>query len=733
MDADSRIGPIKTLDKENKSPDNFEFYLDENSIEPFAIQNGNVDVPDSPPEPPTQSTPKNRKTYPLTLKIDALDFFAQNGKKAFWKKFRGQFDSKAFSKWKSNERKLRTEFKNLQIDPPYDQILTVCRKPVIPKPSLEPATSSPTLEKSTEPAISRSSLSPIEKTTKSANPKKPKTRSSSPRKLEETPELKKLPETPRVKKLNHLTIEQRTAIGTFITENQNIDTSAIIQHFIDNWSARIPKYIIKNVQLEVQKLDEVESSVPPLEIKYEESAPKPVEPTDRKRPRVDSPLSYIQKRFRNDSISSLSSLSSFPDTCSTSSEKSTRGRPSKSALKLMQSPRPSEKYKVLDFTALAKNDTLSVCAKCELKDDVEICQGVCKRKFHNSCFESSSEKLCIQCKLGGHNCFDCNELIFTQSGNFHNGTSELINPEKDVKCSDVNCGKYYHLSCMLKHKYSKYDKKSNSWTCPHHECKCCAKKSKENPVFSMKKNRSLLKCTRCPASYHQDVECIPAGTFLIGGKYIICPRHFSAAAGKSLHRPIHSNSCFVCNGGGELIICDGCPAAYHRHCATGDPETGNDDFWDEVEDENTWYCPYCKSDNQIMYNDLLWTKAGNHRWWPSLVIPPSQIPANVFKLKSGPGEFVIRYLGTNEYNWMYRGRCFPYRGKEDDPHMVAVHHKEAANQKAKRNAKLKQFCDGLVEAEEMAAQRFVAQTSTTPFRLIKGMCFKKSLDPVFLV
>ena len=87
-----------------------------------------------------------------------------------------------------------------------------------------------------------------------------------------------------------------------------------------------------------------------------------------------------------------------------------------------------------------------------------------------------------------------------------------------------------------------------------------------------------------------------------------------------------SPSCFVCNGGGELIICDGCPAAYHSNCADHKSDELPDDDIDmtisllDDEDDSTWFCPYCKDDNPILYGDALWTKAGVHKWWPSIVV-----------------------------------------------------------------------------------------------------------------
>ena len=54
-------------------------------------------------------------------------------------------------------------------------------------------------------------------------------------------------------------------------------------------------------------------------------------------------------------------------------------------------------------------------------------------------------------------------------------------------------------------------------------------------------------------------------------------------------------------------------------------------------------------------------KIGQYRWWPSEVIHPTSIPPNLERMNHGPGEFVIRFLGTNEYNWLTQRRVFYYR------------------------------------------------------------------------
>ena len=49
----------------------------------------------------------------------------------------------------------------------------------------------------------------------------------------------------------------------------------------------------------------------------------------------------------------------------------------------------------------------------------------------------------------------------------------------------------------------------------------------------------------------------------------------------------NSDRCYACGDGGELLLCDGCPAAYHYQCA--DPPLHKHD----LKRIDNWYCPPC--------------------------------------------------------------------------------------------------------------------------------------------
>ena len=129
----------------------------------------------------------------------------------------------------------------------------------------------------------------------------------------------------------------------------------------------------------------------------------------------------------------------------------------------------------------------------------------------------------------------------------------------------------------------------------------------------------MFKCIRCPVAYHfsaenkkdKDDECVPAGSTLIAGCHIICPKHFNVSSDqltylinffqrrkdKKSHKQIHVNNCFHCFEGGNLVICERCPAAYHDSCLEQPPAT-----------DGAWYCPDCSKGSTIHYNDIVWAK-----------------------------------------------------------------------------------------------------------------------------
>lgn len=92
------------------------------------------------------------------------------------------------------------------------------------------------------------------------------------------------------------------------------------------------------------------------------------------------------------------------------------------------------------------------------------------------------------------------------------------------KCSLYQCGRYYHPECLklwpqtqwsfvqtTKHRTSK--EQFDTFVCPQHVCHTC---SSDDPraATSRCSGDKIVKCLKCPASYHSTNFCIPAGELL---------------------------------------------------------------------------------------------------------------------------------------------------------------------------------------------------------------------------
>ncbi|XP_035729731.1 histone-lysine N-methyltransferase NSD2-like isoform X1 [Vespa mandarinia] len=309
-----------------------------------------------------------------------------------------------------------------------------------------------------------------------------------------------------------------------------------------------------------------------------------------------------------------------------------------------------------------------VCQICEKTGKLTRCRGPCYSYFHLSCVkpgESSpehsidestySDKLfddlreikrnntddeensdkaeeqedesfkCIDCLSGvAPACFVCNER------------------EGDrIRCSVLACGKHYHSSCLKSWPQSRWQ--GGRLTCPYHMCHTC---SSDNPQDSHSRapNEKIARCVRCPSSYHTSISCLPAGSVILTGSQIVCPKHYKAP-----HPPLNAAWCFLCTRGGSLICCDTCPTSFHLECLGINAPDG------------AFICEDCETGRLPLYGEVVWVKLGNYRWWPSRICYPHEIPENVEAIPHSPGKFCVMFLGSNNYYWVHRGRAFLYQ------------------------------------------------------------------------
>ena len=250
------------------------------------------------------------------------------------------------------------------------------------------------------------------------------------------------------------------------------------------------------------------------------------------------------------------------------------------------------------------------------------CIGGCGCSFHPQCIglgvKPADGFKCDACTTGVRRCFKCDQ------------TGEL------VRCTSRPCSKWYHPECAHMLPRTKCDSvaqfDADTFVCPLHTCANC-------DLGLAARCGKLVRCVRCPVAYHE--ACLPAGIERKEKLRIVCPRHTSVP-------PKHpsSNCCMLCGTGGELIICDGCPNAFHENCVadlvtfTGIPEN------------EPWYCHDCVGGTRAMVGDIVWGKVGAHRWWPGQIIPEDEVPDILARRQHDSGDFPVRFFGSHDYYWL---------------------------------------------------------------------------------
>jgi hypothetical protein len=220
----------------------------------------------------------------------------------------------------------------------------------------------------------------------------------------------------------------------------------------------------------------------------------------------------------------------------------------------------------------------------------------CAGWFHESCagkFEMKNEEIrhqcgdsdeiiqtqaikafltCKSCFEGRKNCSACNKPI-----------SDEDEAEETQHCPNQECRLAYHKKCLEKWPQTKISKANNTKRnslCPQHTCHTCFSKDIHN-------TGPLVKCMKCPAAYHMQLSCFPAGTEIISSTQVICPRHPTDQekkrnAKEKNAKPLNIDWCNICTESGNLVCCESCPSAFHPQCISY-----------EESDEN-FHCDECQ-------------------------------------------------------------------------------------------------------------------------------------------
>lgn len=217
-----------------------------------------------------------------------------------------------------------------------------------------------------------------------------------------------------------------------------------------------------------------------------------------------------------------------------------------------------------------------------------------------------------------------------------------------IECSKKGCGCFYHVKCLKywpQHKKSYVGDKPNSLNCPRHVCQICiADNPKRNYLPNIENDQKLIKCLLCPATYHRMSACIPAGSEILSQSQLVCPRHR-----KTIKKPVNTDWCFLCTKGGTLICCETCPTAFHMECLNIN------------EPDDKYICEDCESGRLPLYGEIVWIKYSLCKWWPGMLVDPSNVPDRVAAKKPGQNYMCVRFFGTYDFGWVCQGYVYLFQ------------------------------------------------------------------------
>ncbi|CAO1356173.1 unnamed protein product [Diamesa serratosioi] len=317
------------------------------------------------------------------------------------------------------------------------------------------------------------------------------------------------------------------------------------------------------------------------------------------------------------------------------------------------------------FRSITKKRACSVCLVPTTKIPTYKCQN-CKNFFHENCaasFELTEGEyphqtgdveeftheiplqvvlICHDCSKQHSKCFICKQIVMEIANN-NNDDHDHDNYQQ--QCPQNDCQLNYHKKCLKLWSQNNIDNMNGGRSqCPQHQCHTC---------FSLRLHKSgiLAKCLLCPAAYHTEAKCVPAGSQILSQTQLICPRHPSKKITKA--KNLNVDWCNICSEPGELVCCDSCPGSFHADCIKY--EASDDKF----------ICEECQDGRLPSYNTIVWARVGNYRWWPSLIMPDIMIPEVVLRLKKEPREFCVRFFGSNDYYWVTCEKVFLFGGTND--------------------------------------------------------------------
>lgn len=288
----------------------------------------------------------------------------------------------------------------------------------------------------------------------------------------------------------------------------------------------------------------------------------------------------------------------------------------------------------------------SVCTVCTKPNDLVKC-GKCCNFYHLACLSDTPIK---PDPVGESKTFNCSDCILQKPPSCFvcNDGNDTVKEEPKFRCVMNGCAKQYHLSCLAlfpQHKFTGTAKASTLF-CPNHSCHTCVSDDPRSNATTTKGH--LVRCIKCPSSYHTEAKCIPAGSQILSYAAMICPKHNLEECS------LNVNWCFLCCKGGSLICCETCPTAFHLECLKFTPPEGK------------YICEECESGRMPLYNEVVWAKYGIFRFWPAITVPPPMVPDNIEQVQHEKWDICVRFFGTHDYVWLNRRRIYLYQEGDSD-------------------------------------------------------------------
>ncbi|CDS39953.1 histone lysine N methyltransferase NSD3 [Echinococcus multilocularis] len=172
------------------------------------------------------------------------------------------------------------------------------------------------------------------------------------------------------------------------------------------------------------------------------------------------------------------------------------------------------------------------------------CAGRCPNYLHLDCatpgdsqsaWEEEQEPpkvFCCLCKEGLRQCCICLEVQPAQNRSRGRQNERVLR-----RCAASNCRRWFHRTTCLRrlpHELLVRDGCAESFTCPAHTCMACYA---ETPGIWPHPTSYFVHCFLCPATFHADEWCIPAGSIWLSRYWIVCSRHAMQNQPQSLLQP----------------------------------------------------------------------------------------------------------------------------------------------------------------------------------------------------